>query len=71
MLIVAVVIVILIALAVAVYFGHRIERRRRTPSELRGDWWARFEEEFRVYARRLESPRRRRPGGSGRGSLGQ
>jgi hypothetical protein len=25
-------------------------RRRRTPPQLRGDWWARFESEFRAYA---------------------
>lgn len=26
--------------------------RRRTPPELRGDWWAQFEREFRAYAER-------------------
>lgn len=25
-------------------------RRRRTPAELRGDWWTPFEREFRAYA---------------------
>lgn len=27
-------------------------RRRRLASELRGDWWPRFEREFRAYASR-------------------
>lgn len=27
-------------------------RRRRMASELRGDWWPRFEREFRAYASR-------------------
>lgn len=26
-------------------------RHRRTPRELRGDWWSDFEREFRAYAR--------------------
>ena len=26
-----------------------------TPHELRGDWWSRFESEFRAYARRSAS----------------
>lgn len=26
-------------------------RQRRTPPELRGDWWTPFEREFRAYAR--------------------
>jgi hypothetical protein len=29
----------------------------RTPPELRGDWWGRFETEFRAYAREA-APRR-------------
>lgn len=29
--------------------------RRRTPPELRGDWWPRFEAEFRAYAERAAS----------------
>jgi len=28
-------------------------RRRRTPAELRGDWWPRFDSEFREYADRV------------------
>jgi hypothetical protein len=27
-------------------------RRHRTPPDLRGDWWSRFESEFRAYAER-------------------
>jgi hypothetical protein len=38
-----------------------IVRRRRTPAELRGDWWPRFEAEFRAYARRTASSPTRRP----------
>jgi len=37
--------------------------RRRTPPELRGDWWTPFEREFRAYARhasRRDRPDRRR-----------
>jgi hypothetical protein len=33
--------------------------RRRTPPELRGDWWERFEHEFRAYAARSTPPPRR------------
>lgn len=52
---------VIVALVLALYLGLRVERRRRTPSELRGDWWSSFEEEFRAYARRIEaSPRTRR-----------
>ncbi|MGH2882797.1 MAG: hypothetical protein ACRDPA_08910 [Solirubrobacteraceae bacterium] len=39
-------------------------RRHRTPPELRGDWWSRFEGEFRAYARqsaRRDRDRRDRP----------
>jgi hypothetical protein len=38
-------------------------RRQRTPPELRGDWWPKFEAEFRAYASRLAGqpePGRRR-----------
>ncbi|MGH2874439.1 MAG: hypothetical protein ACRDL5_18520 [Solirubrobacteraceae bacterium] len=40
-------------------------RRRRTPAELRGEWWERFEGEFRAYAAR--SARRREARGPGYG----
>ena len=35
-------------------------RRLRTPRELRGDWWDRFEREFRAYARRAAGDEYRR-----------
>ena len=35
-------------------------RRRRTPPELRGDWWTPFEHEFRAYARQVASRERER-----------
>lgn len=39
----------------------RYKRRRDTPEELRGDWWAHFEAEFRAYAGgRERNPRTRR-----------
>jgi hypothetical protein len=44
------------ALVVVVAFGIRFKRRRDTPEELRGDWWPRFEAEFRAYARNSEMP---------------
>ena len=34
-------------------------RRRRTPPELRGDWWTPFEREFRAYARQQSGRRDR------------
>jgi hypothetical protein len=34
-------------------------RRRRTPPELRGDWWTPFEREFRAYARQHAAGRDR------------
>ncbi|HKO27633.1 MAG TPA: hypothetical protein VJU80_09265 [Solirubrobacteraceae bacterium] len=38
-------------------------RRRRTPRELRGDWWTPFEREFRAYAMQAARQRRRHRGG--------
>jgi hypothetical protein len=35
-------------------------RRRRTPKELRGDWWTPFEREFRAYARQVADRERQR-----------
>lgn len=35
-------------------------RRHHTPPELRGDWWSRFETEFRAYADAPAARRRRR-----------
>jgi hypothetical protein len=55
--------------ALAIYFAVGAVRRRRTPSELRGDWWTAFEREFRSYAKRAagsprQGERRRGPHGS-------
>jgi hypothetical protein len=38
--------------ALVVRLSLRGLRRRRMASELRGDWWPRFEGEFRAYANR-------------------
>lgn len=38
-----------------------VAHHRRTPADLRGDWWPRFEAEFRAYARRAASSPGRRP----------
>jgi len=35
-------------------------RRIRTPRELRGDWWSKFEREFRAYASQAADPTRQR-----------
>jgi hypothetical protein len=65
---------LLAAVVVGVVIGSclalRINRRRRTPAELRGDWWARFEDEFRAYTTRLERSRRPRRRRSDHGSIG-
>jgi hypothetical protein len=37
---------------------HRARNQREGFKELRGDWWPRFEAEFRDYAERWEAPRR-------------
>jgi hypothetical protein len=47
---VLVVVVAAIALAAAVRVSVLAVRRWRMASELRGDWWGRFEREFRTYA---------------------
>ena len=33
-------------------------RRQRTPPDLRGNWWADFERQFRAYAAEANPPRR-------------
>ena len=62
--------IVLFSLAVAavlvaiVVYGIRLKRSHEEPLELRGDWWPRFEAEFRAYALRWEASRgthRRRP----------
>jgi hypothetical protein len=45
------------ALIGVVVYAIRV-KRRRTPEELRGDWWPRFEAEFRAYVRDREMPGR-------------
>lgn len=51
----AVVIVLAVVLGVAVsgYVGVRLVDRRRTPRELRGDWWPEFEREFRAHSSKV------------------
>jgi hypothetical protein len=62
---------IVVALVLTAWAGMRIERRRRTPAELRGDWWTKFEEEFRAYTSRLESSRKPRQRRNDHGPIGQ
>jgi hypothetical protein len=53
------------ALIGVVVYAIRCKRLRDTPEELRGDWWPRFEAEFRAYVRDREMPGRvRRERGS-------
>ena len=63
---------VVLAVALAVDIAVSAWRERRTPAELRDDWWPQFEREFRAYAdraaRRAENVRRstrgsHRPGG--------
>jgi hypothetical protein len=62
-------VVALVLLSIALMVGaggilHAI-REHRTPPELHGDWWTRFEREFRAYAKqtaRSDRDRRRQPG---------
>ncbi|HLY48487.1 MAG TPA: hypothetical protein VKR21_04765 [Solirubrobacteraceae bacterium] len=65
------VVAVLIAVLLAVYCGFRVERRRRTPPALRGDWWSAFESEFRAYAKRADAARRARERRNDHGSIGQ
>jgi hypothetical protein len=54
--------IVLVALAVAAGTCAILValRRRRTPPELRGDWWGQFERDFRAYATRAARPPRDR-----------
>jgi hypothetical protein len=55
----------LLLLPIAIRLFWPAVRRRRTPAELRGDWWPQFEREFRAYALRATVGRdrhRRRTG---------
>jgi hypothetical protein len=63
-------VVLIAALVAVVGIGLLVQdvRARRTPPELRGDWWTSFERDFRAYAReaaqsqRTRSRRRDQPG---------
>lgn len=55
---------VIVSIAVGAAFIARTVRARITPRELRGDWWTRFESEFRAYARRSASPDYRRHHGT-------
>jgi hypothetical protein len=54
--------VLVLAMASGICAIGVIARRRRTPRELRGDWWTSFEREFRAYAEHVAArdPDRRR-----------
>jgi hypothetical protein len=64
------VVVVVLALVAVVCICLLVQEalRRRTPAELRGDWWTSFEREFRAYASeatrstRTKSRRRDQPG---------
>jgi hypothetical protein len=62
--IIAVIAVSAVVLASCVYLAIARIRRQRTPSDLRGNWWADFERQFRSYA--AEVGRHRRSGGTDR-----
>lgn len=48
-----------VLLAMVTYFV-RVRLHREAVKELRGDWWPRFEAEFRTYASSWEATRKRR-----------
>lgn len=60
---IAVLLVVGLSLVLTVYAVVKAECWRRRPHELRGDWWARFEHEFRAYAKAASpgAPTRMRP----------
>jgi hypothetical protein len=58
--VIALVLVMLAALSLGGYFAIPAWRRSRTPPELRGDWWSRFETDFRAYVERASREVRRR-----------
>ncbi|MFL5865385.1 MAG: hypothetical protein ACJ780_32230 [Solirubrobacteraceae bacterium] len=43
---------LIVGTATGGYLAFRAWSHRRTPPELRGDWWTAFERDFRAYARR-------------------
>jgi len=52
------IVVLAIAAAALLWLGVEVVREFRTPAELRGDWWRKFEREFRAYAQRHNPPSR-------------
>jgi hypothetical protein len=54
--IIAMVVISAIVLACCLYLAVVRLRQQRTPSDLRGNWWADFERQFRAY----DAERRRR-----------
>jgi hypothetical protein len=61
--IIAMIAISAVVLASCVYLAIVRIRRQRTPSDLRGNWWADFERQFRGYAAEVG---RRRSGGTDR-----
>lgn len=59
--IVVVGVIVAVCVLLVLCVGAKLERWYRTPKELRGDWWPKFEHEFRVYVRRNSAPRNTRP----------
>ena len=51
--------VVVLAAACGTYLISLAVRRIRTPRDLRGDWWSKFEHDFRSYAIRSAAARRR------------
>lgn len=55
---IAVLVTLGLCLTLFVWGVVKLQGWRRTPPELRGDWWLRFEQEFRAYA---STPQPRQP----------
>lgn len=51
---VPVLLVLAVAVVAVLYLAFEIVQQLRRPPELRGDWWADFERQFRAYARACE-----------------
>jgi hypothetical protein len=60
--IIAMVAVSVAVLACCVYLAVKRLRHQRTPSDLRGNWWADFERQFRAYDAEGRRKRRRERG---------
>ncbi len=57
---IALAVLVIGALALVAYCAFPAWRQHRVPRDLRGDWWPRFEAEFRAYAERAATQSRRR-----------